>query len=196
MLGKPEGRRRRGRQRTRLVGWHHWLNGHEFEQAPVGGEGQGSLACCSPWGRKELDTTERLNWPEHILIQVKLISFFRAVCFHQLCWTPVCKMTQWSDSYVRYLVTRLSESKTKTQRIKIWKCFSITRVISSANHQGYLDEEVFFGFVYISVTFSWMDSFNSYQQVEGKETYSLIRTLMPNGVLESPCPPFLWSWQE
>ena len=46
MLGKIEGRRRRGRQ---MVGWHHWLNGHESEQAPGAGEGQGGLACCSPW---------------------------------------------------------------------------------------------------------------------------------------------------
>ena len=42
-----------------MVGWHHWLIGHEFDQAPGDGEGQGSLACCSPWGRKEVDTTER-----------------------------------------------------------------------------------------------------------------------------------------
>ena len=40
-----------------MVGWHHWLNRHEFEQAPGDSEGQGSLACCSPWGHKELDTT-------------------------------------------------------------------------------------------------------------------------------------------
>ena len=44
-----------------MVGWHHQLDGHEFEQAPGVGEGQGSLACCSPWGHKESDTTERLN---------------------------------------------------------------------------------------------------------------------------------------
>ena len=44
-----------------MVGWHHRFNGHEFEQAPEVGDGQGSLACCSPWGHKELDTTERLN---------------------------------------------------------------------------------------------------------------------------------------
>jgi len=43
------------------VGWHHRLNGHEFEQAPGDGEGQGSLACRSPWGYKESDITERLN---------------------------------------------------------------------------------------------------------------------------------------
>ena len=43
-----------------MVGWHHRLDGHEFEQTPGDGEGQGSLACCSPWSSKELDTTERL----------------------------------------------------------------------------------------------------------------------------------------
>ena len=44
-----------------MVGWHHQLDGHEFEQAPEDREGQGSLVCCSPRGRKELDTTEELN---------------------------------------------------------------------------------------------------------------------------------------
>ena len=43
------------------VGWHHRVNGHEFEQALGDGEGKGSLVCCSPWGRKESDMTERLN---------------------------------------------------------------------------------------------------------------------------------------
>ena len=41
----------------KMVGWHHQLNGHEFEQAPRVGDGQGSLACCSPWDQKELDMT-------------------------------------------------------------------------------------------------------------------------------------------
>ena len=44
-----------------MVGWHYWLNGHEFDQALGDGEGQGSLACCSPRGCKESDMTERLN---------------------------------------------------------------------------------------------------------------------------------------
>ena len=47
-----------------MVGWHHRLDGHEFEQAPGVGDGHGSLACCSPWGLKESDTTEQLNWTE------------------------------------------------------------------------------------------------------------------------------------
>ena len=44
-----------------MVGWHHQLNGHEFEQTLGDREGQGSLACCGPWGHKESDTTQRLN---------------------------------------------------------------------------------------------------------------------------------------
>ena len=58
MLGKIEGRRRRGRQ---MFGWHHWLNGHVFEQILGDGEGQGNLVCCSPWGCKVSDMTEQLN---------------------------------------------------------------------------------------------------------------------------------------
>ena len=45
----------------KMVGWHHQLNGHEFEQTLGDSEGQGSLTCCSPWDRKQLDTTEQLN---------------------------------------------------------------------------------------------------------------------------------------
>ena len=59
MLGKMEDRRRRGQQKDEMVRQHHYLNGHEFDQVPGDGEGQGSLACCGPWFCKELDTTER-----------------------------------------------------------------------------------------------------------------------------------------
>ena len=45
-----------------MVGWHHRLDGHEFEQALGAGDGQGGLACCCSWGHKESDTTERLNY--------------------------------------------------------------------------------------------------------------------------------------
>ena len=57
MLGKIEGRRRSGATGDEMVGWHHQLNGHEFEQTPGSSEEQGSLACCSPWGLKESNTT-------------------------------------------------------------------------------------------------------------------------------------------
>ena len=57
-----------------MVGWHHRLNGHEFEQAPGVGDGQGSLACCSPWGHKEQDMTEQLNSTESGLDELEIIS--------------------------------------------------------------------------------------------------------------------------
>ena len=47
-----------------MAGWHHWLDGHESEWTPGVGDGQGALACCDSWGRKELDVTEPLNWTE------------------------------------------------------------------------------------------------------------------------------------
>ena len=47
-----------------MAGWHHWLDGHEFEWTPGVGDGQGGLACCDSWGRKGSDTTERLNWTQ------------------------------------------------------------------------------------------------------------------------------------
>ena len=58
---KEKGQEEKGTTEDEMVGWHHQLKGYEFEQAPGDGDGQGSLACCSPWGCKELDMTERLN---------------------------------------------------------------------------------------------------------------------------------------
>ena len=61
MLGKIEGKEEKGTTEDEMVGCHHRLDGHEFEQALGVGDGQGSLACCSPWDHKESDTTEQLN---------------------------------------------------------------------------------------------------------------------------------------
>ena len=57
----------KGMTEDEMVGWHHQLDGHEFEQASGVGDGQGYLGCCSPWGRKELDTNEQLNGTEMLL---------------------------------------------------------------------------------------------------------------------------------
>ena len=59
---KDWGQEEKGTKEDEMVGWHHRLNGQEFEQAPADGEGQGWLTCCSPWGCRESDTTEQLNW--------------------------------------------------------------------------------------------------------------------------------------
>ena len=67
-------RQEKGKTQHEMVGWHHQLYGHEFAQAPGVGDGQRSLVCCRPWGCKESDTTERLNWTEykHIVKKWKL----------------------------------------------------------------------------------------------------------------------------
>ena len=73
-----------------MVGWHHRLNGHEFEQASGAGDGQGGLACCSPLCRKELDTTERLNNNKYSTVYMCYIFFTHSSvdghlgCFHVL----------------------------------------------------------------------------------------------------------------
>ena len=66
-VGKDWSQEEKRTTEDEMVGWHHWLNGHEFEQAPGDSEGQGSLACCSPWGHKELDKTEQLNKNKYIM---------------------------------------------------------------------------------------------------------------------------------
>ena len=65
--GKDWRQEKKGTTEDKMVGWHYWLNGHEFEQTPGDGEEQGSLVCCNPSGHKESDTTERLNWTELLL---------------------------------------------------------------------------------------------------------------------------------
>ena len=60
--GKDWRQEEKGTTEDEMVGWHHWQNGHEFELALGVGGGQGGLACCSPWSRKESYTNEQLNW--------------------------------------------------------------------------------------------------------------------------------------
>ena len=60
--GKDWRQEEKGTTEDEMVGWHHQLNGHEFEQAPGVGDGHGCLACCGPWSHKEWDMTERLKW--------------------------------------------------------------------------------------------------------------------------------------
>ena len=77
--GKDWRQEKNGTTEDEMVGLHHWLDGHEFEQALGVVNGQGGLACCSPWGRKESDTTEWVNWTELHLVLSSL---------HFLDWQP------------------------------------------------------------------------------------------------------------
>ena len=62
--GRDWGQEEKVMTEDEMAGWHHWLNGHEFEWTPRVGDGQGGLACCDSWGPKELDMTEQMNWTE------------------------------------------------------------------------------------------------------------------------------------
>ena len=63
-VGRDWGQEEKGTTEDEMAGWHHWLNAHGFVQTPGVGDGQGGLACCDSWGRKESDATEQLNWTE------------------------------------------------------------------------------------------------------------------------------------
>ena len=96
--GKDWGQEENGASEDEMVGWHHRLNGHEFEQAPGVGDGQGSLACCSPWHRKESDTTERLNWIYHfvslchILVIFTIFLTFKKSLLYLLWWSVISNL--------------------------------------------------------------------------------------------------------
>ena len=64
--GRDWGQEEKGTTEDEMAGWHHWLDGRESEWTPGVGDGQGGLACCDSWGRKELDMTEWLNWTDSI----------------------------------------------------------------------------------------------------------------------------------
>ena len=81
--GKDWRQEEKGTTEDGMVEWHHWLNGHEFEQGLGVGDGQGSLECCSAWGHKESGMTEQLNWMYFILT---------AVLWSRYCYYPLSHM--------------------------------------------------------------------------------------------------------
>ena len=89
--GKDWRQEEKGMTEDKMVGWHHWLNGHEFDQAQGNGEEKGSLVCYSPWAHKESDTTELLN---NNKMDSSLINSdgqsSTPLCLHQSCVTLTC----------------------------------------------------------------------------------------------------------
>ena len=75
---KDWGQEEKGAAEDEMVGWHHWLHGHESEQAPGDREGQGSLASCSPWGHGELDTTEQTEQSQQRMSLADLLLYERS----------------------------------------------------------------------------------------------------------------------
>ena len=74
--GKDWRQEEKGTTEDKMVRWHHWLERHEFEQAPGVGDGQESLVYCSQWGCKELDTTEQLNWTDWVFVAALELLLF------------------------------------------------------------------------------------------------------------------------
>ena len=99
--GKDWRQEEKGMVEDEIVGWHHWLNGHEFEQAPGDGEGQRGLACCRPWCHKEVDRTE---WPNNNnrqenqkqkgcskILRTKVLILIYSMKCHSIHWNIVVK---------------------------------------------------------------------------------------------------------
>ena len=144
LIGKdPAGkdwRQEKGTTENEMAGWHHWFNGHQFGQAPGVGDGQGSLACCSPWGCKELDTTEQLKWIEHCLYPHHFFLPFPSVTVKLACLRLILSMCYGSNflhptlyplsSILHWLLpfslqTSLSSSNMQTQKPFLHPCVSV-----------------------------------------------------------------------
>ena len=103
--GKDWGREEKGMTEHEMVGWHHWLNGHESEQTPggQGSEGQGSLGCCSPWGCKESDVTEQQQMESRKIVLMNLFTEKRWRCRHLSLCPYLCHVRmQWGDMHGRW----------------------------------------------------------------------------------------------
>ena len=150
MLGGIEGRRRRGRQRIRWAGWHHRLNGNEFEWTPGVGDGQGGLACCDSWGRKESDTTKWLNWTDCSLcifnkkMEEETSLLHKLFCFvfwnYSCCWQSSCNRTCFVLSRTRkdaeyswqLVPARIRESTSLSSPSPIYLLAPIRRFLASS----------------------------------------------------------------
>ena len=90
---KDWGQEEKGLTEDEMVGWHHWLDWHEFEQVLEVGDGQGSLVYCSPWGRKESDMTEQPNWTEQCFKDCEKWKWKSLSCIQLFttAWTVACQ---------------------------------------------------------------------------------------------------------
>ena len=104
--GKDWGQEK-GMTEDEMVGWHHQLNGHEFEWTPGAGDGQGGLACCSPWGHKESDATEQLNWTDELYLN-KVVKN-----------KPICFYSEYKCLHLRLFIPTIDKYVIKTSLITI-----------------------------------------------------------------------------
>ena len=124
--GKDWRQEENGLTQDEMVGWHHWLDGPEFEQGQGVGDGQGSLACYNPWGCKESDTTEWLNWTETAILNLdNLKDFFNWQS--NFNWNPIWELiiliSHWQLMLVKpillFLWTRINSVRTRMENKQI-----------------------------------------------------------------------------
>ena len=115
-----------------MVGWHHWLDGHEFEQALGVGDGQGCLAFCSPWGHKELNMTEWLKWTDYQEYEISI--------FFLKMWRKKKRTLRTLGTQIR--TATMENNLVGPQKIKnrttIWSSNSTSRYISNVNENSLL----------------------------------------------------------
>ena len=95
--GKDWRQEEKGMTEDEMVGYHHWFNAHDFEQCLGVDDGQRSLVCCSPWGRQELDMSERLNWTEWLMMSVffHMLIDYLYIFFGEVCIQILCPLVNW-----------------------------------------------------------------------------------------------------
>ena len=116
-MGKIESRRRKGWQEDERVEWHHWLDGHEFEQALGVGDGKGSLECCSPWGCRESDTTEWPNWTEPCNLWYHFLLYLSALAAAGKHWLCTAKHFQVLTERLNSIISFLSAETIITKKL-------------------------------------------------------------------------------
>ena len=112
--GRDWGQEEKGMTEDEIAGWHHQLDGHECEWTPGDGNGQGGLECCDSWGRKESDTTERLNWTD---IMSYILILKKKLLFSLQSYGIWSKLERWKS-----LISRCLMSWLKIKKIVLLKC--------------------------------------------------------------------------
>ena len=121
--GKDWGQEKKETTKDEMVGWHHRLTGHGFGWTPGVGDGQGGLACCSSWGRKASDTTERLNWTELTFSASGINAFFtggkdpgtnKGLAAVTMCWESLFVATSEIDVSITTKAERTVQSNSET----------------------------------------------------------------------------------
>ena len=128
--GKDWRQEGKGTTESEMVGWHHQLNGLEFEWTPGVGDGQGRLACCSPWGCKESDMTERLNWTALRWIMSNVEHVF--MCLLIICISPLdkCLFRSFLHFFIYFFLFLVLSSWPASIFLKLILCVSLGIIFS------------------------------------------------------------------